>query len=116
MKGERSAYLSNMSLDIPCSSSRLALIPLPGGHTADGISGLIDYVEAHRLHDFERTLCRKFLGYALGRSVILSDQPLLQKMEQRLRTEGRFSVLFETVVLSPQFLQQRGREYAEASR
>lgn len=26
MKGERSAYLSNMSLDIPCSSSRLALI------------------------------------------------------------------------------------------
>ena len=90
--------------------------PLPGGHAAEGISGLIDYVEAHRLHDFERTLCRKFLGYALGRSVILSDQPLLQEMEKRLRTEGRFSVLFETVVLSPQFRQQRGREYAEAGR
>ena len=90
--------------------------PLPGGHTAEGISGLIDYVETHRMHDFDRTLCRKFLGYALGRSVILSDQPLLQEMEKRLKTEGRFSVLFETVVLSPQFRQQRGREYVEASR
>jgi AraC-like DNA-binding protein len=89
--------------------------PLPGGHTAAGVSGLIEYVESHRIHDFERTLCRKFLGYALGRSVILSDQPLLQEMEKRLRTEGRFSVLFETVVLSPQFRQQRGREYAAAN-
>ncbi len=93
----------------------LATGPLPGGHTAEGISGLIDYVEMHRAHDFERTLCRKFLGYALGRSVILSDQPLLQEMQKRLRAEGRFSVLFETVVLSPQFRQQRGRDYAVAS-
>lgn len=89
--------------------------PLPGGQTADGISGLIDYVEKQRLHDFERTLCRKFLGYALGRSVILSDEPLLQEMQKKLRAEGRFSVLFETVVLSPQFRQQRGRDYAVAS-
>ena len=62
--------------------------PLPGGDTADGVAGLIAYVEARRLHDFQRNLCRKFLGYALGRSVILSDQPLLQEMEQRLRAEA----------------------------
>ena len=65
--------------------------------------------------DFERNLCRKFLGYALGRSVLLSDQPLLQEMEKKLQTERRFSVLFESVVLSSQFRQQRGRDCRTAS-
>jgi hypothetical protein len=43
--------------------------PLPGGKSAEGNFGLIDYVEKHRREEFERNLCRKFLGYALGRSV-----------------------------------------------
>jgi hypothetical protein len=89
--------------------------PLPSGGSAEGVDGLIAYVETHRLQDFERNLCRKFLGYALGRSVILSDQPLLQEMEKNLRAERRFSVLFEAVVLSPQFRQQRGREFVVAA-
>lgn len=85
--------------------------PLPGGKNAEGISGLIDYIEKHRRQDFERNLCRKFLGYALGRSVVLSDEPLLQEMQKKLSADRRFSLLFETVVLSPQFRQQRGRDY-----
>src|SRR6185369_13163066 len=89
--------------------------PLPGGKSAEGIAGLIDYVEKHRREEFERNLCRKLLGYALGRSVMLSDEPLLQEMEKKLRTERRFSVLFESVVLSPQFRRQRGRDYVAAT-
>ena len=89
--------------------------PLPGGKTAEGISGLIEYVEKHRRDEFERNLCRKFLGYALGRSVVLSDEPLLQEMQKNLRTERRFLVLFETVVLSPQFRRQRGRDFVAAA-
>ncbi|MBI3822986.1 MAG: DUF1592 domain-containing protein [Planctomycetes bacterium] len=85
--------------------------PMPGGKDAEGIAGLIDYVEKSRRADFERNLCRKFLGYALGRSVVLSDEPLLQEMQKNLRRERRFSVLFETVVLSPQFRRQRGRDF-----
>lgn len=85
---------------------------LPNGETAEGIPGLIDYIEHHRKQDFVRTLCRKFLGYALGRSVVLSDQPLLHEMESNLAKSGyRFSVLFTTVVSSPQFRKQRGREF-----
>lgn len=81
---------------------------LPNGDTAEGLSGLIDYVSNHRRDDFIQTLCRKFLGYALGRSVILSDQPLLERMEAELAgNEYRFSALFETVVTSSQFRQQR---------
>ena len=84
---------------------------LPNGESGRGIPGLIDYVETHRRRDFIQTLCRKFLGYALGRSVILSDQPLLQEMESALeQNEYRFSVLFETVVKSPQFRKQRGQD------
>ena len=89
--------------------------PVPGGKTAEGISGLIDYVEKNRREEFERNLCRKFLGYALGRSVVLSDEPLLQEMQKKLRAERRFSALFETVVLSPQFRRQRGRDYVAAT-
>lgn len=83
----------------------------PGGKSARGISGLIDYVDSQRRQDFIRTLCRKFLGYALGRSVLLSDQPLLQEMEAALhQNDNRFSALFETVVISPQFRNQREQQ------
>ncbi len=95
------------------------LSPLPEGEgkgvRVEGISGLIDYVGKRRRQDFERNLCRKFLGYALGRSVVLSDEPLLQEMQKNLGAERRFSVLFETVVLSPQFRRQRGRDFVAAT-
>jgi hypothetical protein len=88
------------------------IVVFPDGTTARGVPGLIDFIEQHRRQDFVRTLCRKFLGYALGRSVVLSDQPLLNDMEAALeKNEYRFSVLFEMVVRSPQFRQQRGSEF-----
>jgi len=93
----------------------VAVGPLPGGKTAEGVAGLIDYIEKKRRPEFERNLCRKLLGYALGRSVLLSDEPLVEEMQQKLRAERRFAVLFETVVLSPQFRRQRGREQVNAT-
>jgi hypothetical protein len=90
---------------------------LPGGKAARGVPGLIDYVQSQRKQDFVRTLCRKFLGYALGRSVVLSDQLLLNEMEANLqRNDYRFSALLEPVILSPQFRMQRGREFQTAER
>ena len=92
-------------------------VEFPGGETASGIPGLIQYIEKNRKQDFVRTLCRKFLGYALGRSVMLSDSILLEQMEEALRkNEYRFSVLFETVVTSPQFRNQRGRDFSLTGR
>ena len=92
-------------------------VEFPGGETASGIPGLIQYIEKNRKQDFVRTLCRKFLGYALGRSVMLSDSILLEQMESALRkNEYRFSVLFETVVTSPQFRNQRGRDFSLTGR
>jgi hypothetical protein len=87
---------------------------IQGSAEVQGVSGLIDYIEKSRRQDFDRQLCRKFLGYALGRSVLLSDRSLLLEMEKSLQTDGRFSALFETVVLSSQFRKQRGQDFAEA--
>ena len=89
--------------------------PMPGGGQAEGIAGLIDYIEHRRVSDFQHNLSRKLLGYALGRSVTLSDQPLLADMEKKLQGGQGLSVLFETVVLSQQFRQQRGRDFIAAT-
>lgn len=86
---------------------------LPGGQSARGIPELIRYLDQQRREEFVHTLCHKFLGYALGRSVRLSDEPLLDEMAQALKqNDYRFSVLFETVVRSHQFRLQRARDHA----
>ncbi len=89
--------------------------PMPGGGQAEGIAGLIDYIEHRRPSDFHHNFSRKLLGYALGRSVTLSDQPLLADMEKKLQSGQGLSVLFEAVVLSRQFRQQRGRDFVAAA-
>jgi hypothetical protein len=43
----------------------------------DGLEGLRDYLSGERREDFLRQFSRKLLGYALGRSVQLSDKPLI---------------------------------------
>lgn len=83
-------------------------------HTGQGLEDLKKYLIEERRDDLVRTFCRKLLGYALGRSVILSDRPLLLRMEEALRKDGaRISTAIEMVVTSRQFLHRRGRETVE---
>ncbi|MFO0903839.1 MAG: DUF1592 domain-containing protein [Pirellulales bacterium] len=96
----------------PGTSLEAQPIQPDGSASLAGVAGLIQYLDEERREDLERHLCRKFLGYALGRSVLLSDEPLLEEMQKRFHAEPRFSVLFEMVVLSPQFRYQRGRDSA----
>jgi hypothetical protein len=80
----------------------------PGGSTGSGLAGLQRYIRANREADFLDNLSRKMLVYALGRSLLLSDEPLVQRMNERLAANGyRFGVLVETIVTSPQFLKTR---------
>jgi hypothetical protein len=91
------------------------VVHLPNGKEAHGVPEFAEYLATHRRDEFVRTLSRKFLGYALGRSLLLSDQPLLEKMETNLKqNDYRFSSLFETVVLSPQFRNERCRDFSTA--
>ena len=80
----------------------------PGGSQGAGLAGLQAYIRANREQDFLDNLSRKILVYGLGRSLQLSDEPLIQRMNSRLAAGGyRFSTLVETIVSSPQFLKKR---------
>ncbi|MCL4204943.1 MAG: DUF1592 domain-containing protein [Pirellulaceae bacterium] len=87
---------------------------LPDGRSIEGIDGLRAYLSTDRREDFVRQFCRKLLGYALGREVQLSDEPLLAEMQRQLRANGyRFRVAVEVVVSSPQFRNIRGRAFGD---
>ena len=81
----------------------------PDGKERKALAGLRDYLRAQRQEDYLNNLCRKLLAYALGRTLLLSDQPTLDAMRQRLAADGyAFGGLVETIVASPQFLNKRG--------
>jgi hypothetical protein len=86
---------------------------LSDGTELNGLNGLRDYLLTTRREDFVRQFCRKLLGYALGRSFMLSDKPLLDEMSARLAAENfRVGAAFETIVQSRQFREVRGRSAA----
>ncbi len=89
----------------------------PGGSQGSGLAGLQSYIHANREKDFLDNLCRKMLVYALGRSLMLSDEPLVQRMNAKLAAGGyRMGTLVETIVTSPQFVKTRNRETQETRR
>ncbi len=91
------------------------VVQLPDGKQARGVPEFGDFLAKQRKQDFTHTLCHKFLGYALGRSLQLSDQPLLDRMRVELeKNDYKLSVLFELVATSPQFRTQRCKDFTPA--
>ncbi|MFN8049604.1 MAG: DUF1592 domain-containing protein [Ancrocorticia sp.] len=86
---------------------------LMDGTVIDGLGDLRDYILKHRKQNFLKQFCRKLLGYSLGRSVQLSDQPLLEAMVQA--KEHRTADMVEMIIRSRQFREIRGKD-AEQSR
>jgi len=75
----------------------------------EGLTGLQSYLLEHQ-DEFTKQFCRKLAGYALGRSVELSDEPLLAEMQARLKKhDHRFSAALLTLVKSRQFRRHRGQ-------
>lgn len=88
---------------------------LRDGTALDGADGLRKYLAETRRDDFLRQFNKKLLGYALGRSVQLSDEPLLNEMLTDLKSHDyKVQRVFEKIVLSPQFRTIRGREQTAA--
>ena len=83
----------------------------PGGGEGDGLEGLTSYVRQRRQEEFVDNLCRKLLAYALGRTLLPSDDELIRALRARLAADGsRFNTLVESIVTSPQFLNKRGQD------
>lgn len=78
---------------------------LPDGTKISGLVDLQRYLITKRRDDFLRQFSRKLLGYALGRSVQLSDRPLLDQINEGLRSTETNSIedAIIMVVQSTQF-------------
>jgi hypothetical protein len=87
---------------------------LKDGTEFEGIEGLRNYLLTRKKDVIVRLFCRRLLGYALGRSVTLSDQALIDEMVAELeRNDGRVSAAVQAVVRSRQFRMVRGSDYHE---
>ena len=83
----------------------------PGGGEGAGLEGLRGHIRERRQNDFVTGLSGKLLAYALGRSLMLSDDLLIEEMRRKLAADGhRFDAAIEAIVTSPQFLTKRGRD------
>jgi hypothetical protein len=81
------------------------------GTQIDGLEGLRDYLLNKRRDAFLRQFSKKLLGYALGRGVQLSDEPLLKDLQAQLAAQDyRVGTAIAAIVQSRQFLDIRGRE------
>ncbi len=83
----------------------------PDHSDGTGLEGLRHYIQDRRQNDFVNNVCGKLLACALGRSLINSDQSLIQEMRTKLAaSDYRFDAMIESIVTSRQFLNKRGRE------
>jgi hypothetical protein len=86
----------------------------PGGGEGDGVAGVQSYIRERRQNDFLDNLSRKLFAYALGRSLMLSDELVVEQMRAIESAKGyRFSPLVEAIVTSPQFRNKRVPEPKE---
>ena len=84
----------------------------PNGIRGVGLEGLRRYLREDRQGEFMDNLCRKLFSYALGRSLLLSDDSTIESMKSDLaETDYRFHTLVQSIVTSPQFLHKRGRDH-----
>ena len=81
---------------------------LPDGSAIEGIDGLRTWLLTRKRDTFVRHFCRKLLGYALGREVKLSDEPLLDDIMVKLEQNNyRVGIAIQSIVLSRQFCEIR---------
>lgn len=81
------------------------------GFEGVGLAGMRQYIREHRQSDFVRGFTGRLLAYALGRSLALSDEALIQETVGAPGPNGlRFENLIDRIVTSRQFLNKHGDE------
>ena len=78
-----------------------------------GLDGLRAYLLTKRKAGFEQQFLKKLLGYALGREVQLSDEPLLDDLQAAVANGGTMSAVVAKIVTSRQFRDIRGAKWKE---
>jgi hypothetical protein len=84
-------------------------VAFPDGSEGTGLEGVRTYLLNRRKGDFDNNFCSKLLAYALGRSLIPSDDVLIREMCDKLEGDGyKFQGVIDNIVTSSQFLNKRG--------
>lgn len=87
----------------------------PKGIEGEGVAGLRQYIRNYRENDFLHGFSSRLLAYALGRSLALSDDLLIDEIVSKLKRDGyRFGTVIDSIVTSRQFLNRRGHEQLNA--
>ena len=77
---------------------------LPGNHPVDGVEELQNFILSHRKDQFAHAFCSKVLTYALGRSLTLEDEILVNELKNEfVKNRFRLSGLLKNIVLSETF-------------
>jgi mono/diheme cytochrome c family protein len=89
----------------------------PDGSAGSGLDGLRAFMRARGQNQFVDNLCRQLVVYALGRSLLRSDEPLVADMRKHLSAGGfKFGLLVQDIVTSRQFLMKRTTLTAQGTR
>jgi hypothetical protein len=80
---------------------------LPDGHKVDGAEGLKNYILNQGRERYARAIVRKTLTYSLGRSLEISDQPLVAELTRRfIADDYRFRSLVLAIVQCDAFVMK----------
>lgn len=87
-------------------------VTMKGVKPFQGVHGLKRYLNAEQ-DRLLKQICRKFLGYALGREVEIGDKAILDKMMNSLKkNQLKFSAMVRPLFNSKVFQFRRGKEAA----
>ena len=79
---------------------------LPGGVTLDGLDSLKTYLINERKAQFAHALVTKLLAYALGRSIVWTDEETVKHLTERFAASGyKLPALIADIVASEPFLK-----------
>ncbi|MDE0578032.1 MAG: DUF1592 domain-containing protein, partial [Opitutales bacterium] len=80
---------------------------LPGNHKINGLEDLKKFLIDQRRGQFAHALVSKMLTYALGRSLELSDEPVVKELsEEFVKSDYRLSDLMKNIIRSKPFLSR----------
>jgi hypothetical protein len=89
-------------------------VTFANGWHGQGFQAIEQYIREHRQNDYLDNVSRKLLAYALNRSLMLSDEPLIEQMKAALTAKGyRFQPMVDAIVTSTQFRTMRAPEARE---
>jgi hypothetical protein len=90
---------------------------LPDGRSIVGSEALKTYLQTERYEDFRLHFCRSLAAFLLGRTLIVSDDLLIEEMIAKMDSyEQRIDVAIQAVCTSTQFRNKRGLEPAKFTR